>query len=120
MPLLPDLVGLAQPAKDLLVHLFPRSKAERVDMIAGRNMLHFREPGILQMTCKHNVSDKPVTPQAHSRKAHPHLEGDASLLRHHQNRTALANQLRKFPKQRNRHLTFPCKVLAQRIARASM
>jgi hypothetical protein len=66
------------------------------------------------------MSDKPVAPQAYRRKAHTHLEGDASLLRHDQNRTTPLNQSRKFPKQHNCQRTLPSKMLAQSVSAASM
>jgi len=91
-----------------------------MDMISRRNVLDLGEPRILQMPGEHHMSDKTVAPQTHRREAHPYLKGDASLFGHDQHRTTPPNQLRKFPKQRNRHPTLPCKMLAQSVSCASM
>ena len=61
MTLLADLIGLAQPAKHLIIQLFPAGEAEAMYVIARRNILDFRETRMFEASRQHDVPDEAIS-----------------------------------------------------------
>ena len=80
MKLLADTIRLAEPAQHFVIQFLGRMKAERMDVVARRDALDFRETGISQMPRQHNMTANSVSQQPHCCEAHSDLKRYACFL----------------------------------------
>jgi hypothetical protein len=118
--LLANSVGLVYPSEDFAIEFVARMEAEGMDVVAGRDILDLRETRIFQTPGQNDVTDNSISPQAHCREAHSHLERNARFFRHDAHGSATPDQFCELSEQRDRVRSFSGEVLAQSVAGAEM
>jgi hypothetical protein len=120
MPLLADLIGLGQPCRDFVIHLISALEAKGVEMIPRRKRFDAAKTRMLATARQDDVAVDPFSPNNKRSEAHPHLEGDARLLRQNSDRAIRFGEAAQFVEGRADVRRFSFEMRGERVTTARM
>ena len=106
MTLLANAVRLPQPCRYRTIQLLGRTQAERVDVVAGRDIFDLRETRIFQASGQHDMTNDSISSEAHRGKTHPNLKRNACFFRDDPHRSAPLHEFCELPEQCDRVWAF--------------